>query len=298
MVAKFIDGKAIAAKERAALASEVSGFVGVVGRPPGIAVVRVGEDSASKTYVASKKRTAHSLGLNSWEHALPEHTTQAELLHLIAKLNQDDGVDGILVQLPLPRHLDTHRVLRAILPEKDVDGFHPVNAGGLFQGAPTLVPCTPLGVMRMLEEIACPLAGKRAVVIGRSNIVGRPMAALLLNASATVVLCHSKSDVRAETLRADIVVAAVGVAGLVKADWVREGAVVIDVGMNRDEAGKLCGDVAFEEVKEKAAWLTPVPGGVGPMTIAMLMRNTVQAAKSRCGVSMAATLEATPHRRE
>jgi len=282
MVAKFIDGKEIAAKQRAALVSEISGFSALVGRPPGIAVIRVGEDAASKIYVASKKRTAQTLGLNSWEHALPEQTTQAALLGLIAKLNEDACVDGILVQLPLPKHLDTHQVLQAILPEKDVDGFHPANAGSLFQGLPTLVPCTPLGVMKMLEEIQCPLAGKRAVVIGRSNIVGRPMAALLLNASATVVLCHSRSDVKAETQRADIVIAAVGVAGLVKADWIREGAVVVDVGMNRDAAGKLCGDVAFDEVSRKAAWITPVPGGVGPMTIAMLMHNTLQAAKTRC----------------
>ncbi|MCL2012601.1 MAG: bifunctional methylenetetrahydrofolate dehydrogenase/methenyltetrahydrofolate cyclohydrolase FolD [Cystobacterineae bacterium] len=281
MVAKLIDGKAIAEKQRALLIPEVSRFANAVGRPPGIAVVRVGEDPASKTYVASKKRTAQALGLNSWEHALPEHTKQAELLGLIARLNEDACVDGILVQLPLPKHLDAHEVLRAISPGKDIDGFHPVNAGSLFQGVPTLVPCTPLGVMKMLEEMGYSVAGKRAVVIGRSNIVGRPMAALLLNASATVVLCHSKSDVKAEALRADIVISAVGTAGLVKADWVREGAVVVDVGMNRDAAGKLCGDVVFEEVREKAGWITPVPGGVGPMTIAMLMYNTVQAAKLR-----------------
>ena len=284
MVAKLIDGKAIAAKQRALLFSEVSAFQGAMGRPPGIAVVRVGEDAASQTYVNSKKRTAEALGLNSWEHALPQHTTQAELQSLIAQLNEDESVDGILVQLPLPKHLDTHEVLRAISPQKDVDGFHPTNAGKLFQGLPALVPCTPLGVMKMLKEIECSPAGKRAVVIGRSNIVGRPMAALLLNASATVVLCHSRSDVKAETLRADIVIAAVGVAALVKADWIAEGAVVVDVGMNRDEEGKLCGDVAFEEVKEKASWITPVPGGVGPMTIAMLMHNTVKAAKARCNL--------------
>ncbi|MCL2177988.1 MAG: bifunctional methylenetetrahydrofolate dehydrogenase/methenyltetrahydrofolate cyclohydrolase FolD [Proteobacteria bacterium] len=282
MVAQLIDGKAIAGRQRALLAGEVVAFANAMGRPPGIAVIRAGEDPASKIYVASKKRTAESLGLNSWEHALPEHTTQAELLSLIAGLNAQEAVDGILVQLPLPKHLDTHSVLRAVLPQKDVDGFHPMNAGSLFQGKPTLVPCTPLGVMKMLEEIGYKVEGKRAVVIGRSNIVGRPMAALLLNASASVVLCHSKSDVRAETLRADIVVSAVGVAGLLRGDWIREGAVVVDVGMNRGEGGKLCGDVVFEEVFQKAAWLTPVPGGVGPMTIAMLMHNTVQAAKSRC----------------
>ncbi|MCL2625413.1 MAG: bifunctional methylenetetrahydrofolate dehydrogenase/methenyltetrahydrofolate cyclohydrolase FolD [Cystobacterineae bacterium] len=282
MVAKLIDGKAMAEKQRALLVEEVRGFEKATGRPPGIAVLRAGEDPASRIYVASKKRTAQSLGLNSWEHVLPEQVTQSELLGLIERLNGEEEVDGILVQLPLPKHLDTHAVLRAILPQKDVDGFHPMNAGSLFQGMPTLVPCTPLGVMKMLEEIGCGVAGKRAVVIGRSNIVGRPMAALLLNASASVVLCHSKSDVRAETLRADIVIAAVGVAGLVRGDWIREGAIVIDVGMNRGEGGKLCGDVAFEEVSQKAAWLTPVPGGVGPMTIAMLMHNTVQAAKLRC----------------
>jgi methylenetetrahydrofolate dehydrogenase (NADP+)/methenyltetrahydrofolate cyclohydrolase len=203
------------------------------------------------------------------------------LLALVHKLNADDAVDGILVQLPLPKHLDSNAVLEAIDPAKDVDGFHAINAGYLFQGRPTLVACTPFGVMRMLEEIGCDLVGKNCVVIGRSNIVGRPMAMLLLNASATVTICHSKSDVAAEVKRADVVIAAVGVSKLVKGEWIKPGAIVIDVGMNRGADGKLCGDVDFESAKEKAAWITPVPGGVGPMTIAMLMGNTVIAARAR-----------------
>jgi methylenetetrahydrofolate dehydrogenase (NADP+)/methenyltetrahydrofolate cyclohydrolase len=281
MTAQIIDGKALSAKVKAGLKDEVAAIKAKHGRPPGIAVVRVGEDPASKVYVTSKEKTAQELGFGSWHHHLDDKVTQAELMALVQKLNADDAVDGILVQLPLPKHLDSTAVLEAIDPSKDVDGFHAVNAGHLFQGRPTLVACTPFGVMRMLEEIGCNVAGKNCVVIGRSNIVGRPMAMLLLNASATVTVCHSKSDVAAEVRRADVVIAAVGVSKLVKGEWIKPGAVVIDVGMNRGADGKLSGDVEFETAKERAGWITPVPGGVGPMTIAMLMKNTVIAARAR-----------------
>jgi methylenetetrahydrofolate dehydrogenase (NADP+)/methenyltetrahydrofolate cyclohydrolase len=206
---------------------------------------------------------------------------QADLLAVVQKLNADPLVDGILVQLPLPKHLDTNLILATVDPAKDVDGFHALNAGLLSQGRPGLTPCTPSGCMRMLKEIGFDVTGKNCVVIGRSNIVGRPMAMLLLNASATVTICHSKSDVAAEVRRADVVVAAVGVSKLVKGEWVKPGAIVIDVGMNRGADGKLSGDVEFETAQERAAWITPVPGGVGPMTIAMLMQNTVLAAQAR-----------------
>ena len=281
MTAQIIDGKALSAKVKAGLKAEVDAIKAAHGRAPGIAVVRVGEDPASKVYVTSKEKTALELGFASWHHHLPDTVSQAELLALVKKLNADDAVDGILVQLPLPKHLDANAVLEAIDPAKDVDGFHAVNAGHLFQGRPTLVACTPFGVMRMLEEIGCDVAGKNCVVIGRSNIVGRPMAMLLLNKSATVTICHSKSDVAAEVRRADVVIAAVGVSRLVKGEWIKPGAVVIDVGMNRGADGKLSGDVDFETAKERASWITPVPGGVGPMTIAMLMSNTVIAARAR-----------------
>lgn len=281
MAAQIIDGKALSAKVKEKLKAEAAELKAKYGRAPGIAVVRVGEDPASKVYVTSKEKTAIELGFGSWHHHLETTVTQAELLALVQKLNADDAVDGILVQLPLPKHIDSNAVLEAIDPAKDVDGFHAVNAGHLFQGRPTLVACTPFGVMRMLEEIGCDLVGKNCVVIGRSNIVGRPMAMLLLNASATVTICHSKSDVAAEVKRADVVIAAVGVSKLVKGEWIKPGAIVIDVGMNRGADGKLCGDVDFEAAKEKAAWITPVPGGVGPMTIAMLMGNTVIAARAR-----------------
>jgi methylenetetrahydrofolate dehydrogenase (NADP+)/methenyltetrahydrofolate cyclohydrolase len=280
MTAQLIDGKALAAKVKDGLKDEVKRIAAERGTPPGIAVVRVGEDPASKIYVTSKKKTAEELGFGSWEHHLDVSVSQAELLAVVAKLNADPKVDGILVQLPLPKHIDSNAVLLAVSPEKDVDGFHPVNAGRLFQGRPGLVACTPAGVMRMLEEVHFDPSGKNAVVVGRSNIVGRPMAALLINASATVTVCHSKSNVEAEVRRAELVVAAVGVKHLVKGDWVMPGAVVIDVGMNRGADGKLSGDVEFEAAKERASWITPVPGGVGPMTIAMLMSNTVAAARA------------------
>jgi methylenetetrahydrofolate dehydrogenase (NADP+)/methenyltetrahydrofolate cyclohydrolase len=283
MTAQLIDGKALAKKVRDALKGEAAEIRAKYGRPPGIAVVRVGEDPASKVYVTSKEKTAQELGFGSWHHHLDAATSQAALVALLEKLNADPAVDGILVQLPLPKHIDPNTVLDAISPAKDVDGFHAVNAGHLFQGRPGLVPCTPAGVMRMLEEIAFEPTGKRCVVIGRSAIVGRPMAMLLLNANATVTICHSKSDVAAEVRRADLVVAAVGVSGLVKGEWVKPGAVVIDVGINRGADGTLSGDVEFDAARERASWITPVPGGVGPMTIAMLMRNTVAAAKASLG---------------
>jgi methylenetetrahydrofolate dehydrogenase (NADP+) / methenyltetrahydrofolate cyclohydrolase len=281
MTAQLIDGKVIAAKVRAELKGDVAAMVAQVGRPPGIAVVRVGDDPASKVYVTSKERTALELGFGSWHHHLEATVTQAQLLEVVKRLNNDPSVDGILVQLPLPKHLDANAVLETIDPAKDVDGFHAVNAGLLFQGRPKLVACTPAGVMRMLREIGFDPSGKSCVVIGRSNIVGRPMSMLLLNANATVTICHSKSDVAAEVRRADLVVAAVGVPKLVRGEWIKPGAVVIDVGMNRSPEGKLVGDVEFEAASARASFITPVPGGVGPMTIAMLMSNTVTAAKAR-----------------
>lgn len=281
MTAQLIDGKALANKVKHELKLITAQLVQKYGRPPGIAVVRVGEDPASKVYVTSKKKTAEELGFGSWEHHLDAAVTQAELLTLVRKLNADPAVDGILVQLPLPKHIDSTLVLEAIDPAKDVDGFHALNAGHLFQGRPSLVPCTPLGCMRMLEDIHYDVAGKNCVVVGRSTIVGRPMALLLLNKSATVTVCHSKSDVAAEVRRADVVIAAVGQTAVVKGEWIKPGAIVIDVGINRQADGKLKGDVEFDVAKERAAWITPVPGGVGPMTIAMLMQNTVTAATAR-----------------
>jgi methylenetetrahydrofolate dehydrogenase (NADP+) / methenyltetrahydrofolate cyclohydrolase len=281
MTAQLIDGKALALKVRDEVKQKAQALTAKYGRAPGIAVVRVGSDPASQVYVTSKEKTARELGFGSWHHHFPDTLSQAELLAVVQRLNADDAVDGILVQLPLPRHLDANAVLAAIDPAKDVDGFHAVNAGLLFQGRPGLTPCTPQGCMRMLKELDFDVAGKRCVVIGRSNIVGRPMAMLLLNASATVTICHSKSDVAAEVRRAELVVAAVGVSRLIKGEWIAPGTVVIDVGMNRGADGKLSGDVEFEAAKERASWITPVPGGVGPMTIAMLMQNTAQAAEAR-----------------
>ena len=285
MSASRIDGKALALKVREGLKAEVQRIAAQRGFPPGLAVVRVGEDPASKVYVGSKKKAAEELGFGSWEHHQDAGITQAALLEVVRALNADPKVDGILVQLPLPKHIDANAVLFAVDPAKDVDGFHPTNTGLLFQGRPTLVACTPFGVMRMLEEIGFDPAGKNAVVVGRSTIVGRPMAALLINASATVTVCHSKSDVAAEVRRADLVVAAVGVPRLVKGEWIKPGAVVIDVGINRMPDGKLVGDVDFEPAALRAAHITPVPGGVGPMTVAMLMANTVKAAQARLAAS-------------
>ncbi len=271
MSARILDGKAIAAEVTA-------GLVGLNPRP-GLAVVLVGEDPASAVYVRNKTRMAEKLGFHHEQVDLPASTSQEELLKVIHRLNHDSQIHGILVQLPLPRHMDSLAVIDAIDPAKDVDGFHVVSTGRLWQKRPCLSPCTPTGVMEMLRRTGIPLRGAEAVVIGRSNIVGKPMVALLERQDCTVTLAHSRTrDLAAHVGRADVVVAAVGVAELVKGAWIREGAVVIDVGMNRGADGKLVGDVEFGAAAERASWITPVPGGVGPMTIAMLMVNTARAA--------------------
>ena len=273
-----LDGKALAAKIKVRVREEAAGLP----REPGLAVVLVGNDPASRVYVTSKRRDCEECGFYSEEYALLEETTQEELLELVETLNSREDIDGILVQLPLPGHLNEEAVIEAIDPRKDVDGFHPMNAGNLLIGRPGFLSCTPAGVMDLLEEYGIDPAGKRAVVVGRSNIVGKPMALLLLRKNATVTLCHSKTPDLGDICRqADILVAAVGRRGLITADMVKEGAVVVDVAMNRDENGKLCGDVDFQAVAEKASYLTPVPGGVGPMTRAALMENTLLAAKRR-----------------
>ncbi len=278
MTATLIDGKAVAASLRAALA----GRVAALGYRPGLAVVLVGDDPASAVYVRNKDRAAASVGIAVQTIRLPRETAQAELLARVAALNADPAVDGILVQLPLPKHIDARAVIAAIDPAKDVDGLHPVNAGHLADGDPALVPCTPLGVMKLLADAGVTLRGARALVLGRSNLVGRPVAALLLNADATVTVAHSRTrDLPEECRRADILVAAVGRPEMVRGDWLRPGSVVIDVGINRLEDGRLVGDVAFEEGRLVASAITPVPGGVGPMTIACLLENTVQAALGR-----------------
>jgi methylenetetrahydrofolate dehydrogenase (NADP+) / methenyltetrahydrofolate cyclohydrolase len=279
-MAQLIDGKVVAARVRAEVKAEVEKLKAERGLVPGLTVVRVGEDPASKIYVNGKKKAAEEVGFNSWELHPDDKITQDELLSLVDKLNKDPAVHGILVQLPLPKHIDAERIISAVKPEKDVDGFHPMNAGKLSLGKPALRPCTPYGVMRLLQEVGCDPSGKRAVVVGRSNIVGKPMALMLLAADATVTVCHRKSNLAAEVANADIVVAAVGVPELIKGEWIKPGAVVIDVGMNRMPDGKLKGDVEFDKAKERASFITPVPGGVGPMTIAMLMRNTLEAAKA------------------
>ncbi|HVE86048.1 MAG TPA: bifunctional 5,10-methylenetetrahydrofolate dehydrogenase/5,10-methenyltetrahydrofolate cyclohydrolase [Myxococcales bacterium] len=245
---------------------------------PGLAVVRVGEDPGSKIYVAGKQKAAREIGFHASEHHFPETASQQEVLACLHQLNQDPAVHAILVQLPVPRQMDPDVLISAVRPEKDADGFHPVNAGKLLLGQPAPRACTPAGIMRLLEEVGCSPAGKRAVVVGRSNIVGKPMALLLLQADATVILCHRKSNLAEEVARADILVVAAGMPELVKGAWVKPGAVVIDVGMNRMPDGKLKGDVEFAAAAERAAFITPVPGGVGPMTIAMLMHNTLVAA--------------------
>ena len=271
-----IDGKALAAKVKARAAEGAKNLP----RKPGLAVILVGDNPASRVYVSGKEKDCTECGFLSFEHKLPEETTREELLSLIERLNGDERVDGILVQLPLPAHLDEEEVLNAIHPEKDVDCFHPFNVGRLVIGDPVFLPCTPAGVMEMLKEYGIEVAGKQCVVLGRSNIVGKPMGTLLLQKSGTVTTCHSRTtDLAKFTREADFLVAAVGKVGLITADMVKEGAVVIDVAMNRNAEGKLCGDVAYDEVAEKASYITPVPGGVGPMTRAMLMENLLTAAK-------------------
>ena len=276
---KLIDGKIISEHIKQQVIAQVND-VKQQGIEPCLAVIIVGDDFASRTYVNNKKKTCDYVGIKSLEYALPEATTQEELLELVEKLNADKSVHGILCQLPIPKHIDVKVILNAIAPEKDVDAFHPVNAGHIMIGDGVLRPCTPAGIMEMLKYEGVEIEGKNCVVIGRSNIVGKPMAMLLVNASGTVTVCNSRTQNLAEiTKKADILVAAVGKAKFVTADMVKDGAVVIDVGMNRDEDGKRCGDVDFEAVKEKASHITPVPGGVGLMTVAMLMENTVTAAK-------------------
>ena len=275
-MAKIIDGKARAAQVKARCAAGAQGLA----RRPGLAVILVGDDPASRVYVSGKERDCAECGFLSFEHKLPADTTEQELLTLIDRLNGDGAVDGILVQLPLPAHLNEEKVLNAIAPDKDVDCFHPVNVGKMVTGQPVFLPCTPAGVMEMLRAYEIPVAGRHCVVLGRSNIVGKPMATLLLAQSGTVTICHSKTpDLAAFTRQADILVSAVGRTGLVRADMVKEGAVVIDVAMNRNAEGKLCGDVDFAAVEKKASYITPVPGGVGPMTRAMLMENLLTAAR-------------------
>ena len=279
-MAKIIDGKALAAQVKARCAAGAQGLA----RRPGLAVILVGDDPASRVYVSGKERDCAECGFLSFEHKLPADTTERELLTLIDRLNGDGAVDGILVQLPLPAHLNEEKVLNAISPDKDVDCFHPVNVGKMVTGQPVFLPCTPAGVMEMLRAYEIPVAGRHCVVLGRSNIVGKPMATLLLAQSGTVTICHSKTpDLAAFTRQADILVSAVGRTGLVTADMVKEGAVVIDVAMNRNAEGKLCGDVDFAAVEKKASYITPVPGGVGPMTRAMLMENLLTAAKHHQG---------------
>ena len=274
-MAKLIDGKAISAEVRKEIKEQTAEFVAKTGVRPGLAVIIVGEDPASQVYVRNKKRACEEVGFYSESYELPANTTQEELEALVDKLNADKSIHGILVQLPLPKHLDEEKVLLKISPDKDVDAFHPYNVGRIMIGNYRFLPCTPAGVMTLIERSGITVEGKTCVVVGRSNIVGKPMAMLLLNADATVTVCHSKTENIKEICRdADILISAVGKAKFVTEDMVKEGAVVIDVGMNRDENGKLCGDVDFENVKEKTSYITPVPGGVGPMTITMLMRNT------------------------
>lgn len=278
---KILDGKAVSLKVKESVkvrADELKKF----GVEPTLAVVLVGEDKASQTYVRAKEKACNEYGIKSVAHRLSENTTQNELLALINVLNLDDSIHGILVQLPLPKHIDTNVVLAAIDPRKDVDGFHAVNVGKLVSGLDGFVPCTPLGVMEILKEYGIDVAGLNAVVIGRSNIVGKPMANLLLNASATVTVTHSKTKNLKEICKnADLIVAAIGKPFFLKADMVKDGAVVVDVGINRLDDGRLVGDVDFEEVASKCSYITPVPGGVGPMTIAMLLNNTILAAQAK-----------------
>ena len=286
MSAALIDGKAFAAGLRARVAERVPAFRQATGRAPGLAVVLIGEDPASAVYVRSKGKMTREAGMESFEHKLPADTDQATLIALVDELNADPAVDGILVQLPLPAHLDADEVLLRIDPDKDVDGFHPVNAGRLATGLPGFVPCTPLGCLMLLEDRLGDLSGLDAVVVGRSNIVGKPMAALLTAKSCTVTVAHSRTRNLPHYLQhADIVVAAVGRAHFVKGEWLKPGATVIDVGINRTENG-LTGDVDFDSAASVAGAITPVPGGVGPMTIAVLLRNTLVAAHRREGVAL------------
>jgi methylenetetrahydrofolate dehydrogenase (NADP+)/methenyltetrahydrofolate cyclohydrolase len=291
--AYIIDGKAIAAKVRADVAADVARMKALHGFAPGLAVVLVGEDPASKVYVRNKAEQTVEVGMQSFEHKLPEETTEAALLDLVARLNGDPAVHGILVQMPLPKHIDSVKVLDSIDPAKDVDGFHPVNVGKLSIGERALAPCTPVGSIILAKTVKHDLSGLDAVVVGRSNIVGKPMAQLLLRENCTVTIAHSRTKNLPDVVRrADLVVAAIGKPEFVKGDWIKPGAIVIDVGINRivkpDGKGKLVGDVAFAEAAAVAGAITPVPGGVGPMTIACLLKNTVEAAQMQRGIAAAA----------
>jgi methylenetetrahydrofolate dehydrogenase (NADP+)/methenyltetrahydrofolate cyclohydrolase len=285
-----IDGKAIAAKVRADVAAEVARIKAAYGFAPGLAVVLVGEDPASKVYVRNKAQQTVEVGMASFEHKLSADTTEAALLELVARLNRDAAVHGILVQMPLPKHIDSLKVLELVDPKKDVDGFHPMNVGKLSIGERALAPCTPVGSIILAKSVKHDLSGLDAVVVGRSNIVGKPMAQLLLRENCTVTICHSKTrDLPGVVRRADLVVAAIGKPEFVKGDWIKPGAIVIDVGINRivmpDGKGKLVGDVAYAEAAKVASAITPVPGGVGPMTIACLLKNTVEAAEMQHGIA-------------
>jgi methylenetetrahydrofolate dehydrogenase (NADP+)/methenyltetrahydrofolate cyclohydrolase len=282
----IIDGKAIAAKVRAEVAQQVREIEARAGVRPGLALIRVGDDPASEIYVRGKVKACLETGMAGFEHILPEATSEAELLALVRKLNVDPRVHGVLVQLPLPKQIDAGAVLDSLAPQKDVDGFGPLSAGLLFSGRKGLRPCTPLGILRLLDEARTELSGARALVVGRSNIVGKPVAMLLLERNATVTLAHSRTAALPEEVsRADVLVAAIGKAEMIKGEWVKPGATVIDVGMNRNAQGKLCGDVEFAKAAERARAITPVPGGVGPMTIAYLLSNTIQAARAQLGLS-------------
>jgi len=279
-MATIIDGKAVAKEVQKEIKAEIEGLERRWSMAPGLAVVLVGDDPASHIYVRNKEKACKEVGIKSFEHFLPATVSEKELLALVHLLNKDKHVHGILVQLPLPPHIRSERILQAISPYKDVDGFHPVNQGNLVVGADGFRPCTPLGVMKLVEAAGCDPKGKNAVVVGRSNIVGKPVAFMLLEKHATVTICHSRTaSLRDEVARGDIVVVAIGKAGIVRGEWIKPGAVVIDVGINRLPSGKLCGDVEFEVAKERAAAITPLPGGVGPMTICMLLFNTLKAAK-------------------
>ena len=279
-MALIIDGKAVAKDVQRHIKEEVEGLERRWGMAPGLGVVLVGDDPGSHIYVRNKEKACKEVGIKSFEHMLPATISEKELLAVVQQLNKDKNVNGILVQLPLPAHIRSEKILEAISPYKDVDGFHPVSQGMLLLGGEGFRPCTPMGIMRLLESVGCDPKGKNAVVVGRSNIVGKPVALMLLERHATVTICHSRTaSLRDEVGRADILVVAIGKAGLVRGDWIKRGAVVIDVGINRLPSGKLCGDVDFETAKERASAITPVPGGVGPMTICMLLYNTLKAAK-------------------
>lgn len=280
MAATIIDGKQIAKKKHEEISREVEKLK-IENIIPGLVVILVGNNPASRTYVKSKEKTCTNLGMNSILIELPDTVSEVELLAKIEELNLDTSIHGILIQLPLPKHINEKKVIETIVPEKDVDGFHPINIGRMMTGQDAFLPCTPYGIMIMLEEMNIQIEGKHVVVVGRSNIVGKPSGQLFLNENATVTYCHSKTkDLKAITTQADILVAAVGRVNFITAEHVKEGAVVIDVGINRNHEGKLCGDVQFQEVKEKAGYITPVPGGVGPMTITMLMYNTLKSAQN------------------